>query len=134
MEAPRIVSIVYNISCLGWHLIDARKCDHVMEEAMVSIDQAHTDETLTMLEQCRESSESDDLDAPRCEEKMMECELLYLGGGTDDAKWVFQQAREQAPDDPEIRNGPKPPRYRPTWQMAARPCRDIYKRFRYRRR
>ena len=60
-----------------------------------------------------------DMDTPPVEEQVLEGELLQLAGRQDEAKEVFRQALEEAPEDAEIREWAEQPPEEPPLQPES---------------
>jgi len=120
-DRQRIVSRVRSMRRLAWFLMGERKGDEDLQRVLEVRGEGRPEEALILLRDTRERPVPEsrpetppqevpaEEDVPRVleeagvEEQFLEGELLLLAGRPSEAREVFEQALEAAPEDPEIR-------------------------------
>jgi hypothetical protein len=113
-DSGRLVSHVNSMTRLAWHLAEDRPEDEQLVRVMAAQDDGRPEEALRMLAERHRRSEAarpadsagtadpEAFQPEPVEERLLEGELLYLGGRHDEARAVLAKAARQSPDDAEL--------------------------------
>lgn len=96
-NASEIVNTVRRLSQLAWFLSGKREEDKPLERAVAAQREGRLEEALEAVQEIPVLEAVEPLEA-----RVLEGEMLYMAGRREEAARIFERAREEAPEDPEI--------------------------------